>query len=368
MINASSWIAGKPWLIQAEALQQIAAIVERESVHALATREGPKLEYTRTTQRRGNGVAVVPITGPIFRNANLFTDISGATSTQVLATDLQTAIDDPSVKSIVLNIDSPGGEATGINELAQMIFAARGRKPIKAYIGGTGASAAYWLASAADSITIDPTAVIGSIGVVMSVTDSSARDEKAGVKNIDIVSSQSPNKRLGASTEAGRAQAQTVVDALADVFVSAVARNRSVSTSKVVNDFGKGGVVVGIAAIKAGMADGIGSLESVIAGRGPASPSTQPHLSYQGDNTHMQAGGVWDTIVARATARISPKSRIEVTAESAANATAAKVANMSEPWKTIVARAIDKQQAQISGKKAIGHGWDSIVAKHTAAQ
>ncbi|KEZ65412.1 hypothetical protein C5I_0136090, partial [Pseudomonas syringae pv. syringae FF5] len=109
-----------------------------------------------------NGVAIIPVVGPVFRYANLFTEISGATSTQVLATDLQSALDDPSIKSIILNIDSPGGVAAGINELADQIHAGRARKRIVAYVGGTGASAAYWLASAASEIVIDETALLGS--------------------------------------------------------------------------------------------------------------------------------------------------------------------------------------------------------------
>ena len=126
------------------------AVADRQGdPEALEARLGRPLDNTRAVSIR-DGVAVIPITGPIMRYANLFTRISGATSTQELATDLQTALDSPQVRAIVLNIDSPGGEASGINELADMIHASRGKKPIKAYVGGTGASAAYWIASAAD--------------------------------------------------------------------------------------------------------------------------------------------------------------------------------------------------------------------------
>src|SRR5699024_5901761 len=127
-----------------------------------------QLEHTHTVTNR-NGVAVIPVTGPIFRYANLFTRISGATSTEVLATDIQAALDDPSIKSIVLNIDSPGGVASGINELANLIYAGRDKKKITAYIGGTGASAAYWIASAAHEVVIDDIGLAGSIGAALSV-------------------------------------------------------------------------------------------------------------------------------------------------------------------------------------------------------
>ncbi|MBB3822242.1 signal peptide peptidase SppA [Xanthomonas arboricola] len=211
-----------------------------------------------------DGVAVIPVTGPVFRYANMFTEISGATSTQLLATDLQAALDNPYVKAVVLEFNTPGGEASGIGELSDTIHAARGAKPIVAYVGDLAASAGYWLASACDEVVIAETGMVGSIGVVMSYLDTSERDAKAGVRTLEIVSSQSPDKRLDPKTDAGRGKVQTIVDALAEVFVSSVARNRDVPVDTVLADFGRGGVLLGADAVKAGMADRIGSLEAVI--------------------------------------------------------------------------------------------------------
>lgn len=265
MIDAYNLAASRPWLIQRDALETILAIADRcGNPEALQTRMGRPLDNARTVTMR-DGVAVIPVTGPIFRYANLFTEISGATATGVLATDIQLALDNPYVRGIVLEIDSPGGEATGINELAKLIASARGRKRIVAYGGGSIASGSYWLGSAAESLVVDDTAVLGSIGVVMSYLDTSERDSKSGVRRVEIVSSQSPDKRVDPNTESGRAKVQATVDALAHVFVASVARNRGVSEETVLKDFGQGGVLVGAAAVTAGMADRIGSLESVIA-------------------------------------------------------------------------------------------------------
>lgn len=265
MIDAFNVAASRPWLIQQEALETIFAIAQRYGdPEALQTRIGRPLDNTRTVSMR-DGVAVIPVTGPIFRYANLFTEISGATSTGTLARDIQSALDNKYVRGIVLDINSPGGEATGINELGKLIRSGRAIKPIKAYAGGSMASAAYWLGSAADEVIIDDTAALGSIGVLMSYQDTSARDAKSDVRTIEIVSSQSPDKRINPATDEGRAKVQSIVDALAEVFVSAVAANRGTTTEKVLADFGRGGVLIGAAAVKAGMADRIGSLESVIA-------------------------------------------------------------------------------------------------------
>ena len=265
MIDAFALASSRPWMIQAEALENILSVADRMGdPEALATRLGRPLDNARKVSMR-DGVAVIPVTGPIFRYANLFSEISGATSTQVLATDIQAALDNSYVRGIVLDINSPGGDATGIAELGAMIRAARSKKPIKAYAGGAMASAAYWIGSAADEIIIDETAILGSIGVVMSGVDTTERDAKAGVRRIEIVSSRAPNKRVDPQTDEGRANVLAIVNALEDVFVGAVAANRGVSTDKVLTDFGQGGVLVGAAAIKAGMADRLGSLETVIA-------------------------------------------------------------------------------------------------------
>jgi ClpP class serine protease len=262
MNKAFERASGQPWLMLPEALDSLLAIADRQGdPTALEARLGKPLDNTRTVSLR-DGVAVIPVTGPIMRYANLFTHISGATSTQELATDLRAALDDPKVRAIVLNIDSPGGEATGINELADMIYAARARKPIKAYVGGTGASAAYWIASAASEIVVDDTALLGSIGVVLEVA---VRQAGAGQKHYTIVSSNAPNKRPDVATEQGRAEIAKTINALADVFTAKVARNLGVKPDKVAAMGDHGGLRVGAAAVKAGLAHRTGSLEALIA-------------------------------------------------------------------------------------------------------
>jgi signal peptide peptidase SppA len=264
-----------PWAIRPDALSVILDLAARAEVapeviaaamtngtpEAVAARLGRPLDNAHAVTMHGN-VAVIPVSGPIFRYANLFAEISGATSTEVLAKDLRAALDDPSVSGILLEVDSPGGEVAGTAELAAMIRAAAAEKPVHAYVDDLGASAAYWLSSATERITASSTAILGSIGVVSALPNPQKRD----AKDIEFVSSQSPKKRADITTEAGRAQVQTVVDALADVFVSDVARYRGVGTDAVLSDFGQGDVFVGQSAVDAGLADGIGSFEQALAG------------------------------------------------------------------------------------------------------
>lgn len=264
--------ASRAWLITTDGLDTVMAVADRQGdVEALEARLGRQLDNTRTVTVR-DGVAVVPVTGPIFRRANLFTSISGATSTEVLATDIQAALDDPTVRAIVLDIDSPGGEATGINELSDLIYQARGQKPLKAYVGGIGASAAYWIASAADEVVVDDTAQLGSVGVVLNLQ---RREDKPGTTTYEIVSSNAPNKRPDMETEAGRAQLQARVDELAAVFLDKVARNRGIARDEINTRFRQGGIATGALAVEAGMADRLGSLETLIAELAGSSASNQ---------------------------------------------------------------------------------------------
>ena len=259
--RAIEFICQNAWAMTQDSLRQMLNVAHRtlqETPEAVATRLGRPLENSRDIEMR-EGIAIIPVIGPIFRYANLFTRISGATSVQDFALDFHMALEDPSVRGIVLDVNSPGGTVAGISELAGQIFAARSRKSVLAYIGAEGASGAYWLASAANQIIVNDTALVGSIGVV-------AAQRPGPDDEIEIVSSQSPRKRNDARTAEGRADIQRMVDDLADVFIEAVASNRGIEMEAVLSDFGQGGLLVGTKAVDAGMADDVGVLEKIIAG------------------------------------------------------------------------------------------------------
>lgn len=273
MPRAIDLITAQPWAIQPDSLETMLAIAGRTnaSPEAVAAQLGRPLDNTRHVTLR-DGTAIIPITGPIFRRANLFTEVSGATSVEVLAQDLAAAAADPAVDRILLEIDSPGGQATGILELAGQIRAIHRRsKPVVAYVDGLAASAAYWLASAAGEIVASPAALLGSIGVVGTY-----RAEKDAP--IKIISSVSPLKQATPDTEAGRAEMQRVIDELAALFVADVASYRRTTTDRVISDFGRGSVLVGQAAVAAGMADRLGSFESLFVPPASAGPGPSTHI------------------------------------------------------------------------------------------
>ena len=162
-------LTGTPWLIQSEALETMLQLASRDlpdqatidawkneaSRRALATRPGDPLGNSPSARVR-DGVAIIPVAGPIFRQANLFTEFSGATALSDVAANLAAARADSRVRGILLEIDSPGGDVTGLSEAADMIAQLAGEKPVIAYVEGSAHSAAYWLASAASAIVLAP--------------------------------------------------------------------------------------------------------------------------------------------------------------------------------------------------------------------
>ena len=195
---------------------------------------------------------------PVATACLIMTAICGATSYELLAQDFNKALNDPNISAILFDVDSPGGEVNGCSELADMIYNARGKKPIIAYASGSCCSGAYWIASACDKIMAADTAILGSIGVV-SIFEK--EDEK---KTIEIVSSQSPNKRPDVETEEGKAKIQEHIDALAEVFINKVALHRDISPKDVIENFGGGDVFVGDKAVRIGLADSLASFEAII--------------------------------------------------------------------------------------------------------
>jgi ClpP class serine protease len=252
-----SLITSELWAIEPEVLKTILAIAkgENESPEAVAAKLGRPLRNARTVTVR-DGVAMIPFTGPIFRYANLFTEVSGATSVDIAALDFNTALEDDSIHSIIAIFDTPGGQTSGISELSQMIHNAN--KPVHAFVANQACSAGYWLASACDSITCSSTSLLGSIGTIMQISRNEEDDTET------FISAQSPFKNVSPSTDEGKQAYQSIVDKMTEVFISDVAAYRGVSVEAVMEGFGKGGVFVGQDAVKAGLADSVGTLEDLL--------------------------------------------------------------------------------------------------------
>lgn len=282
-------IVTAPWALQPEKLLEIRAIYETHlrgekiDIKAVEARLGQPLANEQKPYAVIDGVAVVPVIGVLAKRANLFMQISGGTSTQIVGDWLNQAALDNAVSAIILEIDSPGGQVDGVQALAQQVARVRAAgKPVVAWISGLAVSGAYWIASATERVLMaDNTTVVGSIGVVATHVDVSGREQQLGVKTTEITAGK--YKRIASSyaplSEEGRQTLQGQVDAIYSVFVEDVAGNRGVSVEDVLNRMADGRVFIGQQAIEAGLVDGVSTLDALIDSLKPgagAAPNTQP--------------------------------------------------------------------------------------------
>lgn len=262
-----------PWAILPGKLIEIVAaydarmLGEQVDLQAVAASIGRPLGSEPQDYEIVNGVAVIPIMGTIGRRANLFSDISGGASSDLVARDLRAAAANSRVNSILLHVDSPGGTVAGTQQLADVVREVGAAKPLVTLGDGTMASAAYWIGSAAKAVYIaDGTTEVGSIGVVTSHRDVSGAEAQRGVKTTEIYSGRF--KRIASSyaplSEEGRASVQGYVDYLYSQFVQAVADNRGASVDQVLADMADGRIFVGQQAIDAGLVDGIATLDQLV--------------------------------------------------------------------------------------------------------
>lgn len=258
-----------PWAILPKTFAALAEIVERHVNGEKLSAEEIEARIhgaTRPADRRVNSVAVLPLFGTIFPRANLMTDMSGATSAERFGAQFSALLRDPEVGAIVLDVNSPGGSVYGIQEVSKLIFDARGQKPIIAVANHLAASAAYWIATAADELVITPSGDVGSIGVFAMHQDWSVALDKEGIK-VSIIKEgkfKAEGNPYEPLSEEARAAIQASVSEVYDSFVEAVARNRGVKVAIVRNGFGEGRVVGAREAVKLGMADRIATLEETV--------------------------------------------------------------------------------------------------------
>ena len=265
-------ILTSPWAILPEKYAEIMEIYfthlrrEKIDIKGIEERIGRKLENKEQGYENIQGVGVIPINGIIAKRMNMFSEISGGVSTQLIARDFKEAMNDPGVRAILLDIDSPGGTVDGTQELANMIYESRKRKPITAFTDGMMTSAAYWIGSAADEIYISgDTTQVGSIGVVASHVDVSKAEERAGMKTTEIVAGK--YKRIASRhaplSEEGKATLQEMVDYLYEVFIGDVAKSRGVNEQKALK-MADGKIFIGKQAVRAGLVDGVSTFSQVV--------------------------------------------------------------------------------------------------------
>jgi signal peptide peptidase SppA len=223
----------------------------------------PRSSTRDTTPGLAASVAIIPIVGCLTSD-----DAGwgwGMQSYNSIRHTFMAAVHADDVSAIALIVDSPGGTVANCFDLADTIYAARGIKPIRAILAEDAYSAAYALASAADSITVPRTGGTGSVGIIRLHPNISGMLAKTGVEMSlfrygDRKMESNPFEKL--SDEAS-ARLQAEVDQAGELFVETVARNRGMTTAKVKAT--EAGTFSGPAGVEIGFADSVAAPDAAFA-------------------------------------------------------------------------------------------------------
>ncbi|WP_165061680.1 signal peptide peptidase SppA [Adlercreutzia sp. ZJ154] len=254
--SGKGWIVG---IVVALAIMVVCIVSVVSCSAAIGTIANPfssLASSSPTVSINSPSVAVIDIDGTIQYDGT-------SCSPEGLKDMLDRAAENNNIKAVVLRVNSGGGVATAGEEMTE--YVKNFEKPIVVSSAATNASAAYEISSQADYIFVDKTTAIGSIGVIMQVTDLSGLYDKLGI-NIDNITSANSKDAGGGSrplTEEERNWYQSMVDQINDLFIQTVADGRNMDEDEV-RSLATGLLFTGVDAVENGLADEIGLFEDAI--------------------------------------------------------------------------------------------------------
>ena len=211
-------------------------------------------------------IAVINVNGMILQSidSSIFSAGGGVTPSMVRA-DLDSALSDPSVKAIILYIESPGGEAVASDVIREYVSEASQRKPVVAYSGSIAASGGYMIASAADNFVVHPGVLTGSIGVILETSSIDGLYEKLGIETVTFKSGEFKDDSELYDGVDGEIETiyQGIVDEAYNDFVDMVAEGRQMDRETVVK-LADGRLYTGRQAVANGLADSMGYFEKAV--------------------------------------------------------------------------------------------------------
>lgn len=262
--HLASRLYGTPLLLVRSKLDVILSVLG-DRVQWPTAKEAIAVPAPRTSVSAAPGIALIPVYGTLVRRSLGLDAASGLTSYGQVAAMLDAALADASITGILLDIDSPGGEASGVFELAQRVRAASAVKPVWAVASDSAFSAAYAIASAASRIYVSQTGGVGSIGVIAMHVDQSVKDAKDGVRYTAVFAGERKNDLNPHEPISDEAHAvlKAEVDRVYELFVETVARHRGLDADVVRAT--EAGLFFGPDAVTAGLADAVGGFDDALA-------------------------------------------------------------------------------------------------------
>lgn len=231
----------------------------------IGTRAKPNGGYG--LNRSIDGVEFISIVGSLVNRGAWIESNSGLVSYEGISAQVRDAMGNDAVHTVVLDLDTPGGEATGMFAAAQLIRELAAEKRVIAVVNDLAASAGYGLASAADEIVVSPTSIVGSIGVVMTHVDASKKLAQDGYSVTQIFSGDHKvdGNPFGPLPDAVKADLQTECQYFYSLFVGMVAAGRGERLTEEMARATQARTFIGEEAVKRGLADRVASLDEVMA-------------------------------------------------------------------------------------------------------
>jgi len=303
------WLGSmKSYQAMLQAQQAIASMSFEARAGYSATQDQEQFEgYDYMVQLEGR-VAIVSVNGSMTSEYSAWNRYFGLVSYDEVRNAVAAAANHPEVQSILLNVNTPGGDARGPDELSEFLaMVDRDHKPVYAYTGGDMLSAGYWLSVGAREIYATPMASVGSIGVIAIHKEYTAMLEKAGIKA--TVFREGKFKALGTPYEKRSEDAKEYIQerlrVMNDFFVEAVAEGRGLTEDHVRSRAGEGRVFFGQAAKDVGLVDAVMSLEDVVNQLHRAHNSNQLEVNRTTKGAQAMAKGKRVVITAAAAAAMA---------------------------------------------------------------
>lgn len=290
--HLASRVFGTPLLIARAKLEVILGVLAPRLAGGTLEPLDPETDPPPLTSVTVEKIAVVSVIGTLVSRSGYLDAASGLQAYGDIADAIAAAMDDAGVRGVILDVDSPGGEVGGLFDLVEQIQAIRSAsaKPLWAVANESALSAAYAIASAADRLYVTRTGEVGSIGVVAVHIDESGADAKAGLAWTFVFAG---DRKVDGNaheplSERARATIQADVDRLYGEFCALVAANRGLSPDAVRGT--DAAIYRGTLAVRAGLADRLGTLDLAIAemaaeldraapARAPVNPTLKRSLS-----------------------------------------------------------------------------------------
>ena len=298
-----------------------------------------------------SGIATVTIHGRLTSEDSFFNKFFGITSYNEIRNAIVEAVEDEDVDRILLDIDSPGGDAKGVSELSEFIKLANERKPIDTYVSGSSFSAAYWLASASDTISGPKMSEAGSIGVIAVLMEMTEllKDQGIRVRVFRAGKYKALGNPFEKLTDAAAKIIQGKLGTMEGFFLDAVSENRSIPRESVKSKVGEGRTFFAEEAVENGLMDEIIAFDELFSRLVKAETSNSAGRQVLNEDTVMPNKQVLSEQAAAALATGASQEEVNALSAQSAASDESKENSDGDPIEQLTDEIVDLVDTALAG-------------------